>query len=155
MRFLGIVAYLRSLSRSITCGVQSVSKSLCIPKYVIYKHLVEQYVDIRFWVHLFAKSLKARVANPRVRSWVEQMDLSIAPFLYVLCRISRPGVVVETGVGPGVSSTFILRALQRNRSGSLISIDLPVPYVLAKLDRELVARCVAAGGPKRRFSQVG
>jgi predicted O-methyltransferase YrrM len=33
--------------------------------------------------------------------------------------------VVETGVGNGVSSAFLLRALRENGEGSLVSIDLP------------------------------
>lgn len=46
-------------------------------------------------------------------------------YLYAICRILRPRVVVETGVANGVSSGFILQALIRNGSGHLFSIDLP------------------------------
>jgi Methyltransferase domain len=45
--------------------------------------------------------------------------------LYGLVRKFRPGLVVETGVAQGVSSTFILAALEQNGGGELISIDLP------------------------------
>lgn len=45
--------------------------------------------------------------------------------LYVICRTIRPDVVVETGVAQGVSTSFILKALDANRSGRLYSIDLP------------------------------
>ncbi|MBI3760534.1 MAG: class I SAM-dependent methyltransferase [Chloroflexi bacterium] len=45
--------------------------------------------------------------------------------LYALVRLLRPEVVVETGGTPGKSSAFILRALARNDSGRLITIDLP------------------------------
>jgi hypothetical protein len=49
-----------------------------------------------------------------------------APFdLYALVRALRPTIVVETGVSSGVSSAHILMALRKNRSGRLISIDLP------------------------------
>lgn len=48
-----------------------------------------------------------------------------APTLYVLCRISKPEVVIETGVADGFSSAFILRALEKNQKGHLYSIDLP------------------------------
>jgi len=45
--------------------------------------------------------------------------------LYTLVRILRPKVVVETGVAAGVSSAFILKALNDNNKGILYSIDLP------------------------------
>ena len=47
------------------------------------------------------------------------------PELFTLCRLIRPSIVVETGVGSGYSSTYILQALELNQHGSLISIDLP------------------------------
>ncbi len=48
-----------------------------------------------------------------------------AQILYVVCRLVRPAIVVETGVADGFSSSFILAALEENRRGSLYSIDLP------------------------------
>jgi len=45
--------------------------------------------------------------------------------LYALIRALKPAVVVETGVASGRSSAHILRALDRNGSGALHSIDLP------------------------------
>jgi len=45
--------------------------------------------------------------------------------LYTLCRLVRPKTVVETGVATGVSSAFILKALDENALGTLYSIDLP------------------------------
>lgn len=48
-----------------------------------------------------------------------------APTLYVLCRILKPEIVVETGVADGFSSAFILQALEKNGKGRLYSIDLP------------------------------
>jgi hypothetical protein len=49
-----------------------------------------------------------------------------APFeLYAFVRLLRPNHVVETGVSSGVSSAHFLLALERNKSGTLHSIDLP------------------------------
>ncbi|MDV2503975.1 MAG: class I SAM-dependent methyltransferase [bacterium] len=48
-----------------------------------------------------------------------------AELLYVLIRLIEPEVVVETGVGAGKSSAFILNAMQKNGYGLLYSIDLP------------------------------
>ncbi len=52
-------------------------------------------------------------------------DAGLADFCYVICRALRPRVVVETGVGSGVTTSFILQALAANGEGHLWSIDLP------------------------------
>lgn len=46
--------------------------------------------------------------------------------LYLLIRQCKPNLSIETGVAQGVSSSFMLRALSENRTGKLVSIDLPV-----------------------------
>ncbi len=45
--------------------------------------------------------------------------------LFVLCRLSKPDIVLETGVANGISSAYILEALEDNERGKLSSIDLP------------------------------
>lgn len=45
--------------------------------------------------------------------------------IYALVRSLRPRVFVETGILHGLTSLFILEALERNGSGTLISADLP------------------------------
>ena len=45
--------------------------------------------------------------------------------MYMLVRLMRPGIVVETGVEHGVSSWIVLLAMERNGKGALHSIDLP------------------------------
>jgi hypothetical protein len=45
--------------------------------------------------------------------------------LYALVRLTRPRHVVEVGVSSGVSSAYVLAALQKNRHGTLHSVDLP------------------------------
>jgi predicted O-methyltransferase YrrM len=52
-------------------------------------------------------------------------DAGLPDFCYVICRALRPRVVVETGVGSGVTTSFILQALAANNEGRLWSIDLP------------------------------
>ncbi len=70
---------------------------------------------------LFAHLKRAHRAGGRP-SYVE-ID---APFeLYAIVRLRRPRHVVEVGVSSGVSSAYLLRALERNGSGTLHSIDLP------------------------------
>ncbi len=48
-----------------------------------------------------------------------------APLLYLLARVARPRIVVETGVSSGYSARFLLEALERNGAGALHSIGLP------------------------------
>ena len=47
--------------------------------------------------------------------------------LYWICEISKPNIVLETGVNKGFSTALILKALADNRHGILYSIDLPPP----------------------------
>jgi len=55
---------------------------------------------------------------------------------YCLVRHLRPERVVETGVGHGVTTRFILEALERNGTGRLWSIDLP-PLIDRHLETEV------------------
>ena len=50
----------------------------------------------------------------------------LAHLCYSIVRLIKPSIVVETGVGRGVSSYCILQALERNGHGHLYSIDLPM-----------------------------
>lgn len=52
------------------------------------------------------------------------LDIESGLVLYVLIRAGTPDLVVETGVARGISSSFILKALEHNNSGNLFSIDL-------------------------------
>jgi predicted O-methyltransferase YrrM len=52
-------------------------------------------------------------------------DSLLARCCYLVCRLLEPDVVVETGVAYGVSSAFILKALEENGRGALHSVDLP------------------------------
>ncbi len=57
---------------------------------------------------------------------------------YVMTRLLRPDIIVETGVNEGLSSAFILYAMEHNQHGKLYSIDLP------NIDVELYP-----GGPRQ------
>jgi len=52
-------------------------------------------------------------------------DISLGRLCYCTTRAICPETVVETGVCYGVTSSFILQALQCNAKGHLYSIDLP------------------------------
>jgi predicted O-methyltransferase YrrM len=61
--------------------------------------------------------------------------------LYLACRVSKPKIVVETGVASGVSSTAILQAMQDNNLGMLHSVSLP-EEALSSVDKDAVANRV-------------
>lgn len=50
---------------------------------------------------------------------------------YIVTRILKPEIVVETGVLHGFSSLSFLLALEENEKGYLYSIDLPSPNLLS------------------------
>lgn len=52
-------------------------------------------------------------------------DPTLAKICYALARRLRPEVIIETGVGYGITSAVMLRALHENGNGKLTSIDLP------------------------------
>jgi predicted O-methyltransferase YrrM len=71
--------------------------------------------------------------------------------IWCLTRHLKPAKVIETGVARGVSSRFILEALERNGDGHLWSIDQPPP-----LDPELNEQVGAAVNVscRRRWSYI-
>jgi hypothetical protein len=83
-------------------------------------------------------------------------DLSLACLCYGVCRSRKPKVVVETGVAHGVTSRFILHALEQNGVGELWSIDLPPldkkanRFVGAVVPSELRSRWHLVRGATRR-----
>jgi Methyltransferase domain len=54
-------------------------------------------------------------------------ELPQGPLLYILVRATRPRRIVETGVGPGYSTAWMLAALDANGSGELVSLGPGTP----------------------------
>lgn len=54
--------------------------------------------------------------------------------LYLLTRLARPQVVIETGVAYGWSSAVVLLGLAQNGGGRLYSSDLPYPKIAHAAD---------------------
>lgn len=52
------------------------------------------------------------------------LHFEAAMALYLVTRITKPDIVIETGVSAGRSTSFILAALHDNRKGHLFSIDI-------------------------------
>src|SRR5713101_8670938 len=78
------------------------------------------------WVEVLAE-LEAKGIRPGPESfqWWNDGDAGLVRAIWCLTRHLKPKKVVETGVAHGVTSRFILEALERNGSGHLSSIDLP------------------------------
>jgi predicted O-methyltransferase YrrM len=75
-------------------------------------------------------------------------DLALARLCYAVTRALGPEIVLETGVCYGVTSAFILEALERNRKGSLHSVDLPP---LGRDENKFVGWAVPDGPLKSRW----
>ncbi|NDB89160.1 MAG: class I SAM-dependent methyltransferase, partial [Thaumarchaeota archaeon] len=51
------------------------------------------------------------------------LDDNSGLFLYMLCKIIKPTHMVETGVAYGLSSMYVLQAMEENKKGILHSVD--------------------------------
>ncbi len=92
----------------------------------------------------------------------DDADPALARAVWCLARHLRPRRVVETGVARGITTRFLLEALERNGSGWLWSIDLP-PLLERKLRSQTAAaipeRCrrhwqYVEGSSRRRLPQL-
>jgi len=79
----------------------------------------------------FHSYMKVKASDDYVRSAAQGLPIHEEGLLYVLARLARPTKIVETGVGPGVSTAYLLKALEDNGCGHLYSIDMPT------MDQEL------------------
>lgn len=90
----------------------------------IVRYISELRFDINYWkfVENQIQVAKSLTNESRLGGWV---DFYIGGVVYAFIRIQKPDIVVETGVGPGSTSSVILNALHKNDKGMLYSIDLP------------------------------
>jgi predicted O-methyltransferase YrrM len=76
----------------------------------------------------FHDAIEAGLAKTDVRP--DELGPNWRDVLYVLVRLQTPETVVETGVFDGLSSAYLLRALDVNGGGTLVSIDIEDPEIL-------------------------
>lgn len=73
----------------------------------------------------FSNEVAILINNSR-RNYEVDLPLNFARRIvwYVLIRVYKPSIVVETGTEKGIGSLIILEALKKNKKGKLISIDI-------------------------------
>lgn len=80
-------------------------------------------------------------------------SMELCQLCYCLVRLMKPREVIETGVARGISSAYILKAMNKNDTGQLSSIDLLLPIKGSKeetgsmVSEELRARWNLIFGP--------
>ena len=90
---------------------------------LVTKYLTEIKNDNNFFTYLQKRHLEVREKRlPQPQGW--------AYLIYVLIRILKPKIVLETGVFDGLGTSFILKALHKNKQGKLISVDFPARKVI-------------------------
>ena len=86
---------------------------------------IEEYVAEIASNREFHEHLGENRSNFGRRSYGMGIGPTLGTMVYALCRKLKPDTFLETGVSGGVSSAFILCALEQNKHGELYSIDLP------------------------------
>ena len=91
------------------------------------KHLAVNIEDVCEYRRIIKseKSFYGHICEALFGGSYGEIYLKEAEYLYIILRIVKPEIVVETGVAAGMSSAFILKALKDNGMGVLYSIDLP------------------------------
>jgi predicted O-methyltransferase YrrM len=93
--------------------------------YELVKWLKFETKDIREYLNLLAHSQKFNDSiNDKIKD-INYGQIAFPELLYVLVRLVKPNVIVETGVSAGISSAYMLQALDDNERGKLYSIDYP------------------------------
>ena len=101
-----------------------ISRLLSCKQETVERALVELSKDIYLLERIEEKV--APVDEFFVKTWGNCLDLGFYRCsIYAMTRILKPSVVIETGILHGLTSAYILAALQKNQFGRLISIDLP------------------------------
>jgi hypothetical protein len=100
-------------------AVQTQVKQLIANMSICTDRIQEYWQEIQLKKELYTDIRNALIVSPY--GFLQQSP----EFLYVIVRVLKPEIVIETGVAAGISSAFILQALEDNDKGKLYSIDLP------------------------------
>lgn len=85
----------------------------------------ESILDLQLHTKGFLEKLQREEYPSRSKPYPVEytLDNESGEFLYILCKLIKPDKVIETGVAYGLSSMYILQALNENKKGTLYSID--------------------------------
>ena len=119
--------------RSETEPLKELCKILDFDSYRAFRYRKEIEEDTIFLETLKRRMSEWKSKGGKIKIW---MNPECSKFLYVFCRLLQPEVVIETGVGPGSTSSFLLMALKRNGRGRLYSVDFPGHYTF-QLEKDL------------------
>ncbi|MBA2558096.1 MAG: class I SAM-dependent methyltransferase [Chloroflexi bacterium] len=108
-------------SASIAADIQFVARALRVEPAEVERAFAELDGD-----DAFMSDVRARYASVRSDQG-DRFDPGRFRTLYAFVRLGAPRTAIETGVHDGLSSALILRAMERNGKGALVSIDLPSP----------------------------
>ncbi|MCK4240369.1 MAG: class I SAM-dependent methyltransferase [Candidatus Atribacteria bacterium] len=105
-----------------------------IQKLRIFKRYILNVRKLPLKMPMFISTL-TEAQNDVISKYGNEFDIKTKSYslsgyhraLYIMTRILKPEIVIETGVFEGHSSLSILLALEGNSKGHLYSIDLPSP----------------------------
>ena len=128
--FLGHPGYtFRSLVRELTWADERFLSTVTnCPASVIRGFLEEPFDDI--WFSKYLRQTSELVGQAAVST--ADLYAKKTLILYAAARALKPQIVVETGVANGVSSSYLLLAIQKNGIGHLHSIEVGDSSVILK-----------------------
>ena len=117
-------------------GEFAASGTICTDAYVFLNNLLGSSIPDNEWSDYLEewKKLNYGLSQRKINSLHSagnatkylgyDSDLSNVLVIYILARLVKPKVIVETGVANGVSTYFLLNAIKYNDCGKLYSIDV-------------------------------
>lgn len=90
-----------------------------------FEEFIQKTNSLRNHLEKFQEKLEMQKFPSREKPYPTDYSLEeqSGMFLYSLCRIVKPKIIVETGIAYGRSSSYLLQALNDNKIGKLYSID--------------------------------
>ena len=143
----------RQFAQKIT-GIDKANGLLLLPDQYVFETLqldlgITQTQDLDFYLdeaynnrtlrQVFEENQRKGYGN-KWKNWddyIRRISGSLI-FIYAMLRIMQPRVVVETGVAEGSMTSWMLAALVLNKTGKLVSIDLPAIENELTMDRTVV-----------------
>ena len=115
--------------------ISKMSEQIILSKSEVSEGNILNYINSNQVLEQIENELKVNLPDSRkevLKTFRYNKDwISILESVYAIIRLLKPDLVVETGVGEiGMSSTYILTALEDNNKGHLYSIDPDKFYLL-------------------------